>query len=94
VKNIIQVMDNYQHILSLEAHKKNVDGIICGHIHHADITDMECGKTYCNSGDWVESCTALAENETGQISIIRWLEESQHLLDEQLERETNYPQAA
>jgi UDP-2,3-diacylglucosamine pyrophosphatase LpxH len=94
VKNIIQVMDNYQHILSLEAHKRNVDGIICGHIHHADIAQMECGKTYCNSGDWVESCTALAENDAGHISIIRWLEESQHLLDEQLERETKYPQAA
>ncbi len=87
-------MDNYQHILSLEAQKRNVDGIICGHIHHADIAEMECGKTYCNSGDWVESCTALAENEAGQISIIRWLEESQQLLDEQLERETKYPQAA
>jgi hypothetical protein len=55
---------------------------------------MECGKIYCNSGDWVESCTALAENDAGQISIIRWLEESQQLLDAQLERETKYAHAA
>jgi UDP-2,3-diacylglucosamine pyrophosphatase LpxH len=94
VKNIIQVMDNYQLILSLEAQKRNVDGIICGHIHHADIAEMECGKTYCNSGDWVESCTALAEDSTGKISIIRWLEESQYLLDQQLEREDKHMQVA
>jgi hypothetical protein len=42
----------------------------------------------------VESCTALAENDAGQISIIRWLEESQQLLDAQLERETKYAHAA
>ena len=94
VKNIIQVMDNYQLILSLEAQKRNVDGIICGHIHHADIAEMEGGKTYCNSGDWVESCTALAEDSTGKISIIRWLEESQYLLDQQLEQQAKHAQAA
>jgi len=88
VKNIIQVMDNYQHILSLEAQKRNVDGIICGHIHHADITDMEFGKTYCNSGDWVESCTALVEDHAGQLSIIRWVEQSHYLLDQQLKLST------
>lgn len=87
-------MDNYQHILSLEAQKRNVDGIICGHIHHADIAEMEFGKTYCNSGDWVESCTALAENHAGQLSIIRWLEESAYLLDEQLELSAQAPQMA
>jgi UDP-2,3-diacylglucosamine pyrophosphatase LpxH len=94
VKNIIQVMDNYQHILSMEARKRNVDGIICGHIHHADIAEMEDGKMYFNSGDWVESCTALVEDYTGQISIIHWLEQSQQLLDQQLESETREPQAA
>jgi UDP-2,3-diacylglucosamine pyrophosphatase LpxH len=94
VKNIIQIMDNYQHILSLEAQKRHVDGIICGHIHHADIAEMEFGKTYCNSGDWVESCTALAEDATGKISIIRWLEESQFLLDQQLELDIKEAQAA
>lgn len=92
VKNIISFMDNYQHILSLEAQKRHVDGVICGHIHHADVTEMEFGKTYCNCGDWVESCTALAEDEAGQISIIRWLEESHQLLDQQLDPQ--YAEAA
>lgn len=82
VKNIVQFMDNYRHVLSLEAHKQQVDGIICGHIHHAEISAMECGKTYCNTGDWVESCTALVEDEAGQFAIINWLEDSYHLLDD------------
>jgi len=81
VKNIVQVMDNYQNILSMEAQKHQVDGVICGHIHHADIIEMELGKTYCNTGDWVESCTALVEDEFGKLSIINWLEDSRHLLD-------------
>ncbi len=81
VKNIIQVIDNYQHILSLEAQKHQTDGVICGHIHHADICEMDLGKTYCNTGDWVENCTALVEDETGQLSLINWLEDSCKLLD-------------
>ena len=93
VKNIVSFMNNYQHILSLEAKKRKVDGIICGHIHHADITEMEFGKTYCNCGDWVKSCTALAENAAGEISIIHWLEDSQLLLDAQLARQPDYEPA-
>lgn len=81
VKNIVQFMDNYQHVLSLEAQKQKVDGIVCGHIHHADISEMEGGKTYCNTGDWVESCTALVEDIKGQLSIVHWMEESHQLLD-------------
>ncbi|MGR9046212.1 MAG: UDP-2,3-diacylglucosamine diphosphatase [Gammaproteobacteria bacterium] len=94
VKNIVNFMDNYQHILSLEAQKKRVDGIICGHIHHADIAEMEFGKTYCNCGDWVESCTALVEDHDGQISVIRWLEDSHLLLDELEEQTPGYAQVA
>ncbi len=82
VKNIIQVIDNYQHILVKEAQRSNVDGVICGHIHHADICEMEDGKRYCNTGDWVESCTALIEDELGEIKLIHWLEDSHILLDQ------------
>lgn len=80
VKNVVQFMDNYQHVLSLEAHKQQVDGIICGHIHHAEIASMEFGKTYCNTGDWVESCTALVEDEQGQLQLINWLEDEEKLI--------------
>jgi hypothetical protein len=48
-----------------------VDGLICGHIHHASIKMMD-GFLYTNSGDWVESCTALAENRDGTMGIIEW----------------------
>lgn len=85
VKNITQFMRNYQHILSLEAQKRKVDGIICGHIHHADLTRMEFGKTYANCGDWIESCTALAEDYQGNMTLIHWREESFRLLDEQIQ---------
>lgn len=95
VKNVVQVIDNYMHILSLEAQKQHVDGVICGHIHHADITQMEFGKTYCNTGDWVESCTALVEDDSGRLSIIHWLEDSHKLLDEvEQERQNKLAKAA
>lgn len=81
VKNAVQFMNNYQHVLSLEAHKKQVNGVICGHIHHAGISQMDYGKTYCNTGDWVESCTALVEDEAGRLSVIHWLEDSAALQD-------------
>lgn len=81
VKNAVNFINNFQHILSLEAQKQHVDGIICGHIHHADISAMENDKTYCNTGDWVESCTALTEDKNGNLQIIRWLEDRQVLLN-------------
>ena len=62
-----------------------MDGFICGHIHHAEITELEFGKLYCNTGDWVESCTALVEDETGKIELIHWLEDSLTLLDKRME---------
>ena len=45
--------------------------MICGHIHYAVIRD-EHGIRYMNCGDWVESCTALAEHEDGRFEIITW----------------------
>ena len=51
--------------------KKKFDGIICGHIHHAEDRDSN-GVNYLNCGDWVESCTALAEKYDGTFEIIYW----------------------
>jgi predicted phosphodiesterase len=48
-----------------------VDGVICGHIHHATVEDIGTVR-YINAGDWVESCTAVAEDFDGNFSIIRW----------------------
>jgi UDP-2,3-diacylglucosamine pyrophosphatase LpxH len=94
VKNIISFLDSYQHVLSLEAQKRHVDGIICGHIHHADIKQMEFGKTYCNCGDWVESCTALVEHDSGQLVLICWQEAGQTLLEREGTLAPAYARAA
>ncbi len=58
-----------------EARGRGVDGVICGHIHHAEIRDVG-GITYCNDGDWVESCTALVEHPDGRLEILHWLAEA------------------
>ena len=58
-------------MLAQEAQRSEVDGVICGHIHHAAMEDIR-GISYMNTGDWVESCTALAENFDGSFEIITW----------------------
>ncbi|OQX08131.1 MAG: UDP-2,3-diacylglucosamine hydrolase, partial [Thiothrix lacustris] len=50
-----------------------LDGIICGHIHHAEIREID-GILYCNDGDWVESCTALVEEWDGSLRVVQWVE--------------------
>jgi UDP-2,3-diacylglucosamine pyrophosphatase LpxH len=71
VKNAVEYIGNYELALAEEARRREVDGVICGHIHNAEMRDME-GVLYCNDGDWVESCTALVEYETGELEIIHW----------------------
>jgi UDP-2,3-diacylglucosamine pyrophosphatase LpxH len=57
---------------SLHAAKaEGVDGIVCGHIHKASLVERD-GLLYCNDGDWVESCTALVEHESGQLDLVTW----------------------
>jgi hypothetical protein len=56
-----------------EARKRGVQGVVCGHIHHAEMRDID-GILYCNDGDWVESLTALAERADGTLEIIHWAE--------------------
>ena len=73
VKNAVQYIGNYERAVSTEAARRNVDGVICGHIHRAEIAAM--GEvTYCNDGDWVESCTALVEDFSGKLGLLRWTE--------------------
>jgi UDP-2,3-diacylglucosamine pyrophosphatase LpxH len=49
----------------------NADGVICGHIHKAEMRVVD-GIEYMNSGDWVESNTALVENLDGRWEIIQY----------------------
>jgi UDP-2,3-diacylglucosamine pyrophosphatase LpxH len=71
VKNAVNYIGEYEKTLALEARRSGCDGVICGHIHHA--TDHAAfGVRYINCGDWVESCTAVAEGMDGRFEIIAW----------------------
>jgi hypothetical protein len=75
VKSAVNFIGNYEESLTEFAKSKNVDGIICGHIHHANICDMN-GIKYMNCGDWVESCTAIVEHYDGRFELLRYHNES------------------
>jgi UDP-2,3-diacylglucosamine pyrophosphatase LpxH len=57
--------------MAREARLRGCDGVVCGHIHKAEIREID-GLIYCNDGDWVESLTALVETHTGELKIIHW----------------------
>jgi UDP-2,3-diacylglucosamine pyrophosphatase LpxH len=71
VKHAVNFIGAFQDVLVQEARRSEVDGVICGHIHHATIEDYD-GVSYINTGDWVESCTAVAEHHDGRFEVIRW----------------------
>ncbi len=71
VKNTVNVIGDYENALVKEAKRVGVTGVICGHIHHAAIHD-DFGIRYVNTGDWMESCTAVGEKHDGTMEIIRW----------------------
>ncbi|HEY4199821.1 MAG TPA: UDP-2,3-diacylglucosamine diphosphatase [Devosiaceae bacterium] len=71
VKNAVSVIGRFEEALSLEARQSGVDGVICGHIHYADMHER-LGIHYINTGDWVESCTAVVENTDGAFELIKW----------------------
>jgi UDP-2,3-diacylglucosamine pyrophosphatase LpxH len=73
VKNAVEFIGRYEKALSDEARRRGCHGVICGHIHHAEMRDMD-GVMYINDGDWVESCTALVEHPDGRLEILRWAE--------------------
>jgi UDP-2,3-diacylglucosamine pyrophosphatase LpxH len=73
VKNAVNFIGEYEKALAAEARRRGVDGVICGHIHHA-VMRHDFGLTYVNCGDWVESCTAVVEHFDGRLEIIRWIE--------------------
>ena len=70
VKTAVSFISNYEEALTYECQRRGFNGIVCGHIHHAEVADYD-GIEYFNCGDWVDSCTALVE-ENGEISILRW----------------------
>lgn len=75
VKNAVNFIGNFERTLAEEARRRGADGVICGHIHHATNHHTH-GINYINTGDWVESCTAIAEHHDGTFELIRWAETS------------------
>ena len=71
VKGIVNFINKFEILLVQYAKETNCDGVICGHIHHAIIKDID-GIEYINCGDWVESLTAIVENYEGEIKILEW----------------------
>ena len=69
VKSAVNFISTFEEALAKAAHKVSADGVICGHIHHAVISE-HFGVGYLNCGDWVESCTALVEHHDGRFEII------------------------
>ena len=71
VKKAVDFMFQFEKTLTDYARKRNFDGVICGHIHNAEIKVIN-DIIYMNDGDWVESMTALVENHDGSWEIISW----------------------
>jgi UDP-2,3-diacylglucosamine pyrophosphatase LpxH len=74
VKKAVDFVFKFEENLANYCKKRGFDGVICGHIHHAEIKEIN-GVAYMNDGDWVESCTALVEHHSGQWEIITWTKE-------------------
>ncbi len=71
VKHAVNFIGEFQSVVADEAREAGADGVICGHIHHAVIADIE-GIRYINTGDWVESCTAVVEHMDGTMELLTW----------------------
>lgn len=81
VKRAVDFMFQFEKNIASYCKRKGYDGVICGHIHHAEIKQID-DITYMNDGDWVESCTALVEHHDGRWEIITWTEEKVNVVDD------------
>ena len=93
VKKALNYVSDFERAVAHEAQRRGYQGVVCGHIHHAEIRDID-GVTYCNDGDWVESLSALVEHEDGRFELLYW-PRNQAIsipLDESLPMPTPLPQ--
>ena len=77
VKRAVNYVSDFEVAVAREARRRGVHGVVCGHIHHAEMRDID-GVLYCNDGDWVENCTALVEHEDGKLEIVQWAKVMSH----------------
>jgi len=71
VKKAVSYIFEYENTVARETAKRKLDGVVCGHIHHAEMKTIN-GIHYYNCGDWVESCTAIVEDMAGNLDIVTW----------------------
>jgi UDP-2,3-diacylglucosamine pyrophosphatase LpxH len=64
-------IEEFEQCAVAHARTQGFDGVVCGHIHRARLSEFD-GITYANTGDWVESCSALIESEQGELQLLRW----------------------
>jgi UDP-2,3-diacylglucosamine pyrophosphatase LpxH len=71
VKSAVNYVLSFEGVVAAEARKRGLDGVVCGHIHRAEMREID-GVLYCNDGDWVESLTALVEHRDGRLELVQW----------------------
>ena len=74
VKNAVEFIGRFEEVVAHEAGVRGVDGVVCGHIHTAEVRTIG-GIEYYNDGDWVEGCTALVEHFDGRMEVLHWGDE-------------------
>jgi UDP-2,3-diacylglucosamine pyrophosphatase LpxH len=74
VKNAVEFIGRFEEVVAHEAGVRGVDGVVCGHIHTAEMRAIG-GIEYYNDGDWVEGCTALVEHADGRMEVLHWADE-------------------
>ena len=72
VKEAVKAIDRFETAIADDARARGFDGVVCGHIHHAEMRTVH-GIDYMNDGDWVESCTALVEHHDGRFELLDWV---------------------
>jgi UDP-2,3-diacylglucosamine pyrophosphatase LpxH len=75
VKKALNYVTDFENAVAHQAAKQGYQGVVCGHIHRAEIREVE-GVLYCNDGDWVESRSALVEDKQGVLSLVYWQTQS------------------
>ncbi|GGP38728.1 UDP-2,3-diacylglucosamine diphosphatase [Shewanella saliphila] len=74
-----QAINQYRDAVLRYAAKKQVDMVVCGHIHQPELSEHSMNQQpliYANDGDWVENCTLIAETLEGDVQLLKWNEQT------------------
>lgn len=80
IRTSLRYIEHFERLAAERARGQGYDGVVCGHIHRANLTRIG-GTLYGNTGDWVESCSALIEGERGELTLLRWPHAAQRVPD-------------